>query len=365
MSSSVSSFRGGAKNLFSIVFERDGNVFFSVLPYCVVNISLLGAVTLLEQYDIHLSFSPTGHGLMTLLVSFLVISKVNLTYERFRVARHAVGSAFLRLRELNQMMIILLEANNSGTGSDVSDRAATEKRKEAWKSTGAEKIVVLLEATKRVLQSPHLARFLARNDGELAEKGAETVNLIDDPMEIVQDLRFHLYLAAEDQNIQLLERVQLLTKLGEYVSDYRQLLDLASTPLPFSLIQMGRAFLFLWTFSMPLVLREGPFSDVLSAGIFLFFLTYGFVGLELVAMQLATPFGDSPNDVRVTALCAATVAGLERDLRIRREPTTEASVHQRRMRYASQKTSNIGAVDAMHNPENDEYSPYHSMHFGP
>eukprot|EP00977_Amphora_coffeiformis_P006279 scaffold1351_cov176-Amphora_coffeaeformis.AAC.13 len=263
------------------------------------------------------------------------------------------------------MMIILLEANKKYNGNSSLDSTTMEKRKEAWKAAGVEKILGLLEATKKVLQSSQLARFLACNDGDLVVKGTSTAGLIEDPMEIVQDLRFHLYLAAADQDLELLERVQLLGKLGEFVADYRQLLDLSSTPLPFSLIQMGRAFLFIWTFSMPLVLRQGPFSDIWSAGIFLFFLTYGFIGLELVAMQLATPFGDSTNDVRVTALCEAAVSGIERDLQIRPDIAND-SVHQRRRRFADQKTSNIGTSENVHDPENDdEYAPYHSMHFGP
>ena len=34
--------------------------------------------------------------------------------------------------------------------------------------------------------------------------------------------------------------------------------------------------------------------------VFLFFLTYGFIGLELVAMKLVEPFGDGRHDVQVT-----------------------------------------------------------------
>jgi predicted membrane chloride channel (bestrophin family) len=56
------------------------------------------------------------------------------------------------------------------------------------------------------------------------------------------------------------------------------------------LLQMGRTFLFLWTFSMPLVLRS-PFGDASAAMLFLFFLTYGFVGLEVVGLQMMSPFG--------------------------------------------------------------------------
>ncbi len=65
-------------------------------------------------------------------------------------------------------------------------------------------------------------------------------------------------------DIHLLERVNLVNKLQEYVGSYNNLLILASTPLPYPLVKMGRVFLFLWTFSMPLVLLGGPFSDLLA-----------------------------------------------------------------------------------------------------
>lgn len=114
--------------------------------------------------------------------------------------------------------------------------------------------------------------------------------------------------------LQLVERCNLIAKLNEFVVDYRAMLDLASTPIPFSLIQMGRSFLFLWVFSMPMILQEGLFQDLVSAEIFIFFLTYGFVGLELVSAKLADPFGDHTNDIQMSALSNAVLAGIENDL---------------------------------------------------
>ena len=136
-----------------------------------------------------------------------------------------------------------------------------------------------------------------------------------DPLTVVQCMRMHLY--NGDVHLELLERVSLVNKLDSFVESYRQLLELASTPLPFALVQMGRAFLFLWTFSMPLVLLQGPFTDLWTAMVFLFFLTYGFVGLELVSMKLTSPFGDGIHDIQLTNLrdvsswCAAIVAILQ------------------------------------------------------
>jgi len=119
----------------------------------------------------------------------------------------------------------------------------------------------------------------------------------------VQALRSHLYYVYfdDDQQLQLLEQIKLLDMLNEFVIHYRNLLILASTPLPFPMLQMGRTFLFLWTFSIPFVLR-GVVDEMLSAITFVFFLTYGFIGLELVAMKLMEPFGDGVNDLNVTGM---------------------------------------------------------------
>lgn len=391
-------FRNSARNLFNVIFERDGNVLFAVLPYCILNCGLLLLDSYVEERYVKLSFSPTGHGLMTLLVSFLVISKVNLTYERFRIARHSVGSALLRLRELNQLVLTMVEANNCSECNDAcsdddtneekatkAEAAARKARRREWKADCMDKMIAILDATKDVLQSSELAKSLARHEGPLVDKNAlvATTNgggIVVDPMELVQDLRLCLHVTGANHVANLFERIQLLTKLGEFVSDYRQCIDLASTPLPFSLIQMGRSFLFIWTFSMPLVLREGPFSDIWSALVFLFFLTYGFIGLELVAMQLATPFGDGPNDIRITALCNATVAGMERDLKMVTAAAVASSaprsISQRRFAFARQKkqqqevvvgddsndSGNVNNEYSMyHGNVNNEYSMYHSM----
>jgi predicted membrane chloride channel (bestrophin family) len=59
-------------------------------------------VELLSHWDVKIAFSPSGHGLMTLIVSFLVVNKVNLAFGRYMDCRHAIGHALSALRELNQ-----------------------------------------------------------------------------------------------------------------------------------------------------------------------------------------------------------------------------------------------------------------------
>ena len=74
-----------------------------------------------------------------------------------------------------------------------------------------------------------------------------------------------------------------------------------TTPVPFPLIQMARTFLFLYIFTVPFVLLSDE-SSVLAHCFTIFLLTYGFMGLEVVAIELDNPFGDDPNDFDCLAL---------------------------------------------------------------
>lgn len=327
----TNSYRTTAKSLWSVLFRIEGNIFIAVLPFCIINCLLLYLVEYLEEKD-DFGFSPTGHGLLTLLVSFLVISKVNLAYERFRSARHFTGNAFLHLRELNQLAITVSTSYMQQEEFNV-DNEYSIKGINRWRTSCVDQIVQILDATKRVIQEDKLAQYLARNEHKETFSHYTTASTVD-PMVLTQTLRLHLY---SSRNLQLLERVNLMAKLNDFVTDYRTLLDLASTPMPFALVQMGRAFLFLWTFSMPLVLRQGPFTDIWTAMIFLFFLTYGFIGLELVAMKLCSPFGDGVHDLQITAMRDATIVGIEQDLRSMN--LHQSTVSTRRLQFQQQKNT--------------------------
>lgn len=302
----TSSYRHSSTNLWVVLFHVEGNILFRVLPFCMINCLLLALVDHLRKKE-NVGFSPTGHGLLTLLVSFLVINKVNLAYERFREARTHAGDAFLLLRELNQLAICFSGAHkdSSSENKDYNDKV------QLWRSEHVVNSIRLLDCTKFVIQNEGIAKYFARNKQKHVKDHSE----MTDPLTVVQCMRMHLY--NGDVHLELLERVSLVNKLDSFVESYRQLLELASTPLPFALVQMGRAFLFLWTFSMPLVLLQGPFTDLWTAMVFLFFLTYGFVGLELVSMKLTSPFGDGIHDIQLTNLrdvsswCAAIVAILQ------------------------------------------------------
>ena len=67
------------------------------------------------------------------------------------------------------------------------------------------------------------------------------------------------------------------------------------TPYPFPLVQMARSFLLFYVFTLPFAL-VGDQSGYVADIVIVMILTYGFVGLEYVAIELDDPYGDDDND---------------------------------------------------------------------
>lgn len=293
---------------FTIVFRYAGTVWPLVLPYCLLNIALLTALTLLKKYSsVSLSILPQGHGLMSLLIAYLGVSKVNLAYARYMSAQIATGHAFMILRELHQLSLTLTEPY-AGAAAD------------AWRRDARRAIVHLIHETVATLRNErHAAALAHRCDARADAAGFE------DPMVLVHALRSHLYhgsdglvRSGEAPRLQLLERCKLMDLLHEFIVSYRDLLRLASTSLPFVLVQMGRTFIFIWTLTIPCVLvGEDFFEKYPSAFFFVVLLTYGFLGLEFVSRSLSNPFGgelDADFDLR--GMGSAVVVGIEEDARL-------------------------------------------------
>lgn len=259
---------------------------------------------------------------MSLIVSYLVVSKVYLSLERYMVSRSWAGHCLTSLRELHQLVLTFSE-----------EQSAVEAR--IWRREAREKIVELLHSTVRVVKDEEKAVNLSRNVPPATD---------DDPFLYAQSLRSHLYHGCYilPNPLHILERCKLLDQLNIYLSAYREILILASTPLPFTMIQMGRTFLFLWTFTMPFAL-VGIVDEIVSVLVFVFFLTYGFVGLEFVSMKLLYPFGDSINDIDIVGMGEAVVVGMAKDsVRVEATCQKEAEAIKQRMTAKNRHTNGNG-----------------------
>ena len=178
------------------MFRWAGTIWPLVLPYCILNICLLSSLAALKHYTaVRLSILPQGHALMSLLIAYLGVNKVNLAYERYMGAQRDSGHAFMILRELNQLSITLTERYDNAEANE-------------WRDDTKRAIVQLIHETVATLRNERHAAALARNVGYRSGVGIEgslsgqqpsspkaRVDAAgkDDPMILVQALRSHLY----------------------------------------------------------------------------------------------------------------------------------------------------------------------------
>jgi len=266
---------------------------------------------------------------MTFLISFLVVEKVRVALNRYMAMREALGTIFMSMRLLNQLVILYTEA---------AEKKYKPKENKQWELSVQSKIEDVLNITVNIVKDQNKMVRLAYGDGngnentmiydcmdlgclgQITELDPKNVDINQhDPMIRIQALRLHLYTnfglgSYGDNPLEMLEKMRILEICRQFTIAFTELLKYRTTPIPFPLLQMGRTILLVYTFSMPLALIGFvPDFSLPTVMLFIFFLTYGYVGLELVAFRLLTPFGNKACDFNIEGMRKATRFGIESD----------------------------------------------------
>lgn len=100
-----------------------------------------------------------------------------------------------------------------------------------------------------------------------------------------------------DIDLNIVEEIKLLSYVSDFCTSCYGLNKLITTPFSFPLVQMSRTMLFFWVFTLPMALMNDS-AERIQIAIIIFFVTYGFIGMEYVSIELDDPFGDDPNDFK-------------------------------------------------------------------
>lgn len=102
-------------NHLAVLTQMYGSVWPSVLPWCLATTTFTLLVILLRSYGIVdlTVHSSTGHNFMSLLVSFLLVTRATITYNRFMEARQHLSDLYRSCREIVQYACILTLPNKN------------------------------------------------------------------------------------------------------------------------------------------------------------------------------------------------------------------------------------------------------------
>ena len=129
---------------FSVMTQMWGSTWPKVLPYCIVNVLIMmGLIYLDDNYGqtYAIELSTQGHSFMTLVVSFLLVSRVTIGLGRYNEARDGLGVMYQEQRKLIQNMVIF------------SDHCL-DKAAKTWRQECAYRAMILLQVVMAVIDYP-------------------------------------------------------------------------------------------------------------------------------------------------------------------------------------------------------------------
>lgn len=327
-----------------------------VIPYCIVNAIWAGVLYELKRRDVvDLTSNPSGHKYMAIIMSFLLVTRVKIIYDRYMASATSLHACYMAARETVQWMVAMTR----------TDQVESAKQ---WRHDVAYAVIVLLRVTMAVLDfqsNPNqipwaladvndehkadiqgnmfLSSFrLQPGAGQSDDDEDNEDDVLRPPPPVQKQQQQHsaqalLAHTSDDERVMLEEacrapvvlafnvrkeilkqrdgtwltltgpqktwhhpcneEMRLLDYVGDFLHNFHNIRKLILTPLPFPLVNMSKIFLFLWVFTVPFAICHFDFPNLgtVVPVLMVFLITFGFVGLEYVSMELSDPFGD---DVR-------------------------------------------------------------------
>ncbi len=263
-------------------------------------------VTKLKEYEIiDLAISGQGHSYAGVIVSFLVVSRINTALSRYNECRGYLGIMYRETRELLQTAFVLTRRDENLSRADKDWRSELSYRAMAMLRT----VISVIEYSEEKVPAweiPELSGYELDYCTPAAEwrRYAHTSNTeLTDSMRVPLRLAFLLRETIVSQKtrlsrpLQVVQEIKLLSSVDSFMNGWYGMRKFLTTPVPFPLIQMTRTIVLIYVFTLPLIfLKDDPINLMYEHCLVVFLLTYGFFGLELVSIELDNPFGSDDND---------------------------------------------------------------------
>jgi predicted membrane chloride channel (bestrophin family) len=276
-----------------------------MLPFCLLNTALMATLHILLAHGIDCNISDQGHNFMSIVASFLLVSRVSMGVSRYYEARDFLETMNKACRQIVYSACVY-------TNRDLSDAA------KQWRNDVAYTTLILIRSAMAVVDYP--------------SSGVKVMDLPELQGAVLEDLKINLpptrwlheprseheqsnrvpirisYLLSKcirsqegrvDPPLALAAEGDLHTFVNSCMDGYYGLHKFITTPFPFPLLQMSSTFLWFYILTVPFALLNADDEGILSAVshcLVIFVITFGFIGMEFVSIQMDDPFGDDEND---------------------------------------------------------------------
>mmetsp|Transcript_28501 Transcript_28501/g.69364 ORF Transcript_28501/g.69364 Transcript_28501/m.69364 type:complete len:440 (+) Transcript_28501:20-1339(+) len=330
-----------SRSHWHLITQKWGSINTKIAPFLVVNALLATAViSLLHFFDIDLTISEFGHEFMSVLLAFLVINKLQFTLEVYYEIHTSLCAMNQALIDVTQLACSFTK-NESGA------------EYQQWRSNVAYQCILLNRVTTAMvydggqLEVSKMSQFDDDpliltlddedndNDVDDDEQEGHGDSLQRGRVELPPEMYIMGLNLKSDRNLRVpcrvsqrlqevivdhemlptkldpIREMQILERVKDYMQGYREYRKILTAPLPLPWVQLARIFVFAYCFTLPFALfdRELDLGFVQSFFILLI-VTYGFIGCELLYVELDDAFGDDANDLPVVEESEAAITDI-------------------------------------------------------
>lgn len=257
---------------------------------------------------IDLNISDAGHGFLSLVMAFLLVSRVTTSLARYDAAREYLEVMNKSCRQLIHTVAVYSSADSSISAkewrNEVSYRALLLLRT-------AQAVIDFADGGIAVSELPELTgserldvqKHLPCDSHWLHESRTD----YEENLRIPIRLSYLLRKSIRSQEVRVKPPIPVIAEgdmyafVNAFMDGYHGITKLLTTPVPFPLIQMTSTFLWFYIFTVPFALLSADDSSLYAAVahcLVTFALTFGFVGMDLISAQLDDPFGMDENDFK-------------------------------------------------------------------
>ena len=264
-----------------MLFIWRGSVLPRILPQLAAVTGLATLITIIHgqvfALKVPLTFVPFT--LIGVALAVFLGFRNNASYDRYWEGRKLWGSILSESRTLTRQYLTLVTDNQQRQGFVYSLVALSHALRHQLRGTDASHDLQRLLSVD-VYQTVKNARFI--------------------PNLLILHLAQHLQTQRQQQQLEPILAAQMELPIAKLTENICGCERLSSTPLPYTYVVILHRTAYLYCFLLPFGLVDaiGWTTPIMVA-----FIAYTFFALEALSDELEEPFGTSPNDLALEAMC--------------------------------------------------------------
>ncbi|WCK52821.1 bestrophin family ion channel [Aneurinibacillus sp. Ricciae_BoGa-3] len=279
---------------FKLLFALRGSITRSVAPQVALCTLLACLVVGLSTKYIKITVSPTPWVIVGGALGLLLVFRTNTAYDRYWEGRKLFGGLTSATRSLATTFLSSFHDN------------------------GNNHLEMKIKFIHLLIAFPKLAKQALRDERNipeldellyyLTEKEKEELILSENPsLTLMLILKGVLYDCVQHGYITDFQVVSMEEKLDSMLISLGGCERIRKTPIPFAYVVHLKGLLGVFCTTLPLGLIEGMgWASVFAT----LFVSFAFLGIEEIGVEIEDPFGEDPNDLPLDDICN----GIERNL---------------------------------------------------